>query len=383
MTSALRFDGLQSLRGLAATLVLAEHTANAISTRYMGLGPKDSPMAVFPFSAGVDIFFVISGFIIAYSSGSLFGRKGAWRSFLLRRVARVVPLYWLITGVMICAFSLIGSRAWGDASWASVAASFLFLPTANVDGLTFPMLAIGWTLNYEMAFYALFAAALYFPRAKALVLIIGTLVLLAVLGALLHPSNPALQFWTDPIILEFAAGICLYGLYRSGKLAIPALVKLLLLLAALLSLATFSSDPASWRWIIWGGPATLLVACALGTTSFQGIFAKLASRAGDWSYGIYLAHFPIVMIGAMACQVLLPKTGLVWFGVFPVFVLATTFAASALLHRFIERPFIDIARRAATDDKWFRQPKPAILSPDPVVPQPELVTASRSISSGV
>lgn len=381
MTSALRFDGLQSLRGLAATLVLAEHTANAISTRYMGFGPKDAPMAVFPFSAGVDIFFVISGFIIAYSSDSLFGRTGAWRSFLLRRVARVVPMYWLITGVMICAFSLIGSRAWGDASWSSVAASFLFLPAANADGLTFPILTIGWTLNYEMAFYALFAAALYFPRAKALVIIVGTLVLLASIGALMQPSNPALQFWTDPIILEFAAGICLYGLHCSGKLFLPRVVRLLLLLAALLSLAAFRGEPGSWRWIIWGGPATLLVASALGTTSFRGTFAKLASRAGDWSYGIYLTHFPLVMIGAMACEVLLPKSGWVWFGLFPVFVLATTLAASAFLHRFVERPFIDLARPAAAGDKGVRQPKPAILSPDPVVAQPELVTISRSLSS--
>ena len=326
-------------------------------------------MAVFPFTAGVDIFFVISGFIIAYSSGSLFGRSGAWRSFLLRRIARVVPMYWLMTGVMICAFSSIGSRAWGDASWSSVAASFLFLPAANADGLTFPILTIGWTLNYEMAFYALFAASLYFPRANALAIIVGTLVLLAILGALLHPSSPALQFWTDPIILEFAAGICLYGLLRSGKLALPGVVKLLLMLAALLSLAAFRGEPGSWRWIIWGGPATLLVACALGTTSFQGMFAKVASRAGDWSYGVYLAHFPIVMVGATACQVLLPNTGWVWFGIFPVFVLAATLTASALLHRFIERPFIDMARRAAPDDNRFHQPKPAILCPDPVVPQ--------------
>jgi peptidoglycan/LPS O-acetylase OafA/YrhL len=342
-------------------LVLAEHTANAISTRYLGLSPKDSPLAVFPFPAGVDIFFVISGFIIAYSSGSLFGRTGAWREFLLRRLARIVPLYWLITGFMIYAFSVIGSRAWSDASWASVAASFLFVPATNADGLTFPILTIGWTLNYEMAFYLLFAAALCFPQATALTIVVGALVLLVALGELFEPTNPVLRFWTSPVILEFAAGICLYEFHRSGRLALSGIARLLLSVAALLCLALYRGEPGFWRWIIWGGPATVLVAAALGPTSFQGIFAKAARRAGDWSYGIYLAHFPIVMIGAMACQVLLPRTNWVWLGFFPLLILTATLAAAALLHRFVERPFMVLARRAVSDDR-FRQAIPAAPS---------------------
>lgn len=343
MASEKRFDNLQGLRGFAALLVLVEHTANAISTRFLGTTPQDSPLAIFPFAAGVDIFFVISGFIIAFSSRSLFAKPGAWKSFLLRRLARVVPLYWLMTGVMICALILIGSRAWSDASWSSVAASFIFLPAGNADGLTAPILAIGWTLNYEMAFYALFAVALCFPQRIALIFIVGMLVLVVALGKLFEPATLALQFWTNPVVLEFAAGVCLYELHRAGKLALPGIAQLFLSLAALFCFTMTAGEPGPWRWIVWGGPAALLVAAALGTASLQSKLARVSSRAGDWSYGIYLTHFPIVMIGAMACQILLPQAIWVWFGLFPIFVLIATLAAAALLNRTVERPFMDLA----------------------------------------
>lgn len=360
MTSGLRHDGLQVLRAIAAGLVVVEHVANAISTRYLGLSPLESPLAVFAFSAGVDIFFVISGFIIAYSSRSLYGRPGAWRGFLLRRWARVAPLYWLMTGVMIVAFIAIGSRAWSDASWWSVATSYLFLPAANAEGRIFPILTIGWTLNYEMAFYVLFAFALGFAQRTALTVVVGVLMLLVALGRLIEPAAPAPKFWTDPIILEFAAGIGLYGLYRAGRLALSKPMRLALALAALAALALSAGEPGPWRWISWGVPAALLVAVAIGAGSMQGWLATAAQQAGDWSYGIYLAHFPIVMIGAMACQILLPQVVWVWFGFFPALVLVATLAAAALLHRFVERPFIDWARPAAqSGDDLLRTPLPS------------------------
>ena len=346
MTSRLQLDGIQALRGLAAGLVLVEHTVNAISTRYLGIAPIDSPLSIFPFPVGVDIFFVISGFIIAYSSRSLYGQPGAWRQFALRRSARVVPLYWLTTSFMIVAFIAIGSRAWSDASWWSVAASYLFLPAANAEGLVYPILTVGWTLNYEMAFYVLFAMALVFTERVALSVVVGLLVLLAALGALAQPVALAPRFWTSPIILEFAAGIGLYWLYRTGNLSLPSGARSFLAIAAVSCLALATADPGAWRWLVWGGPATLLVAAALGTGTVHGAMATGIRRAGDWSYGIYLAHVPIAMIGAMACQLLLPQTNWVWFGLFPVYVVVTSLAVAALLHRWVERPLMDRARNS-------------------------------------
>ena len=161
-----RLDGIQWLRAAAAALVVVEHAKNAISTEFLGLHPDRSPLSFFPFSAGVDIFFVISGFIMAYSSAALFERQGGRRIFLLRRVARIVPIYWLVTSLMLLMFAAMGSRMWSESGWSTIAAAYLFIPAANPDGAPFPLLVIGWTLNYEMAFYVVFALFIGCSRRK-------------------------------------------------------------------------------------------------------------------------------------------------------------------------------------------------------------------------
>ncbi len=126
-----RLDGIQWLRGAAAALVVVEHAKNAISTELLKLAPGQSPLSIFPFAAGVDIFFVISGFIMAHASAPLFGRPGSWRPFMIRRIARIAPLYWLLTSVMIILFAATGSRMWRESNWAAIAASYVFIPADN------------------------------------------------------------------------------------------------------------------------------------------------------------------------------------------------------------------------------------------------------------
>ncbi len=217
-----RLDGIQWLRGAAAALVVVEHAKNAISTELLKLTPGESPLSIFPFAAGVDIFFVISGFIMAHASAQLFGRPGSWRPFMIRRIARIAPLYWLLTSVMIVLFAAIGSRMWRESSWGAIAASYLFLPASNPEGQAFPMLVTGWTLNYEMAFYVVFALFIGFGRSVALSLTVATILAVAMSGLVFAPTATALRFWTDPIILEFAAGIGLFAsssapVWRSGS----------------------------------------------------------------------------------------------------------------------------------------------------------------------
>jgi peptidoglycan/LPS O-acetylase OafA/YrhL len=104
-------------------------------------------------AAGVDIFFAISGFVIVISSERLLGADGAPLVFLRKRLIRIVPIYWLTT---MLALSTLGSI-----HPATVAASFFFVPNVNEYSATVtPVLSVGWTLNLEMFFYALFALAL-------------------------------------------------------------------------------------------------------------------------------------------------------------------------------------------------------------------------------
>ena len=200
---------VQFLRFLAAVAVLVGHAGDLFM-------PAAAHLRTIPWSAGVDIFFVISGFVMTYLTQGQFGRPGAPRAFLIRRIIRIVPPYWLFTTLMVVAVLLFSDHIRNtELDGASVITSYLFVPWPRVaDGQLNPLLSQGWTLNYEAFFYLAFAAALFFRR--GLVWLAGGFLLLAAL----HPLVPAhlfvLKFWTNPIILEFLGGAGLAVLFLRG-----------------------------------------------------------------------------------------------------------------------------------------------------------------------
>ena len=149
---------------LRAAAALAVMSLMRINLRFlMGIGDyvPDFPMG----AAGVDLFFVISGFVMVVASADLFGQRGAPPYFFLRRLARIVPLYWLLTGIFV--FILFAGRH-HSSSWLSaseVVTSLLFIPHSLPNGAVAPVYGLGWTLNYEMMFYVVFSAVLFLrPR---------------------------------------------------------------------------------------------------------------------------------------------------------------------------------------------------------------------------
>src|SRR5215467_2504234 len=156
-TSNPTIPAIQFLRALAAAAVVAFHVrfdfVNNVSP------PGFLPAAFNLGAAGVDLFFVISGFVMVYSSESLFGRPNAPATFLLRRIVRIVPLYWLMTSVML-AYVLARGFGPSDASPQLALASYFFIPYRRPSGAMDPLYGIGWTLNYEMFFYVVFAVAM-------------------------------------------------------------------------------------------------------------------------------------------------------------------------------------------------------------------------------
>jgi hypothetical protein len=153
-------QSIRTLRGLAALLVVGFHAAEKA-----GLSFKVGAI-------GVDLFFVISGFIIWVVTAQ---RPATPGTFLLNRAIRVVPLYWTITllvaGLALLVPSLLASRVLDP---ARLLASLLFIPHLDAAGMPWPLLAPGWTLNHEAFFYLVFAAGLLLPRpARALALTAG------------------------------------------------------------------------------------------------------------------------------------------------------------------------------------------------------------------
>ncbi|MCJ2067147.1 acyltransferase [Methylobacterium sp. J-088] len=351
---------IQILRGCAALMVVWHHTRHEVELLAQRGGPAFDPGTLLPWWGGVDLFFVISGFVIVLASGALFGVPGGRARFLAHRIARVVPLYWLLSLVYL-ALALARPDVLGEAAAlvhdpAALLASFLFWPAARPDGTIQPLYGLGWTLNYEAFFYGLFAAGLGLGRRGAMVWLVAALVLLVTAGTV-RPDLPLpLRFWANPIVLEFAAGAGLALAYRSGvrppvplRAGLAGLGLLGLILAARL-LADLGEADGFVRPLLVGVPAALLVTSALGPGRDAAQVARLPApiRAlvtlGDASYALYLVHpFALrlvreILVRIGPAQALHPYGGM-------VLMLAASVAAALVIHRFVETPLTRRFRR--------------------------------------
>ena len=362
---------IQVLRGLAALLVVIGHAIH--ETQVMGAALARPPIdgSFLRWGSGVDIFFVISGFIMVYSSTKLFETAGGWRSFLWRRFVRIVPLYWLLTTLLLLG-ALVAPQLLnvpiGD--WQHVLSSYLFIPSLRAPGEIRPVMALGWTLNLEMFFYALFACTLVLPMRRAVLALTAGLAVLAGIGLVHEPSQVQLAFWTQSIILEFAFG-CLLALgYLKGLRLGPAPA----LLLALFGFGGLLQWPALLDWPIpdalrWGVPALMIVAAAalyrspVGAPASPSRLAGIAVLLGNASYSLYLVHpFVLRPLRNLWTQLIggaLPLTAYV----------AVAMAASCLValavYRYVEQPLLRWMQGRRRQDGAASAPERRSASPLP------------------
>ncbi len=348
---------LQILRAVAALMVAFGHAQHDALVQSLKLGTGFWRLFTLPWGAGVDLFFVISGFIMVYASERLYGREGAPAAFLGRRMARIVPLYWLFLTLYM---AVTVQAAWAGTkplpAALDILASYGFWPTdAFGDGIPRPLLTLGWTLNYEMFFYVVFALFVGFPRAKATLSVSLVLLVLVALGSGLSPASPALFFWTRPIVLEFCLGMGIAILFRSGIVLTPALraAATLAALAILVADPLHSSQQAlDWitpndvsRLLGWGIPAALIVAAAvLGPQARPSRPLRAGIALGDASYALYLAH-PFVIFGFR--NVWLKANLDATLGLWPMVALSLILACivALLVHRGVEKPLTAFIQR--------------------------------------
>ncbi len=281
--------GLQALRGVACLMVAAFHAVE-------GLGRGQWPNG----SGGVDLFFVISGLVMFTSSRRLAVQASGWRTFLARRLARIVPLYWLLTlaktGITLAAPHL--APATQLTAW-NTAASFLFIPARDAAGIVRPVLPVGWTLEFEMLFYLVFAAALALRR-NPLAILLPVLLPLGLAGFWRAADWPAIGFLANGLVLELCAGVALAECHARGWRPNAAVCTFLLAggSALLITLPSFHA----WRCLAWGVPATCIVAGTVGLEQrLRPHLPALALALGDASYAIYLSH--VFVIPAVAAVV--------------------------------------------------------------------------------
>lgn len=308
-------------------------------------------------SRGVDVFFVISGFIIAY-----IGAKKP-EHFFVRRLIRIVPFYWAATLVVFTAATVLPQFFRStDASLQHLLPSLLFFPHLSASGEVQPTLILGWSLNFEMYFYVLFALALLLSTRWAPVLCVAGIVTVVLIGKLLGPVSTAFDFYARTTSLEFCYGIGVYYVLawceqRKAILADSTALKRVVVLAliasavAIVLLEKHYKDSVP-RYLAGGLPAAVIVLSALLLERLFGIFSRsrIAWLLGEASYVIYLIH-PYIVFGVL--RLLLPRTGDLSLAMDVVVIaglLAMTSTISILIHLLFEKPVMAFLRRKLAPD---------------------------------
>lgn len=339
---------IQAGRAFAAVSVVLCHTLHE-AEKWPNASPKLVALSHYmPFGSGVEIFFVISGFVMYHISRGRREIPGYWQTFLENRVLRIVPVYWFYTLVMVGILLAIPS-AFDTAHFDPwhLLRSLFFLPGPN-EATGFPILSLGWTLNLEMYFYVLFAISLAAFGRHAVPVLSAVLVGLVVLHPWLARLGYPFGFWSLPIILNFVAGMGLGALRERGVAwsrpqGLACIAGSLLLFTLLPALGI--ERLGDYDKIALGVAATLFVAPLVFSPDIrdEGPLERGAVLVGDASYTLYLCH-PFVLTAVFLVMARLPA---VLLGQGWIYVAVSTLLAviAAVVGYFLfERPVTALLR---------------------------------------
>lgn len=331
-----KIDSIQALRGLAACAVVFFHSVDRIQTDFgksvdwmaslASLGPS-----------GVDLFFLISGFLMTHLHASWFGQRAS-ATFLRKRFERIIPLYWLLSAfalaLLLAAPQLHENARELTLPW--LLGNFLFFPWPQPSGKVVHAVMVGWTLDYEMYFYLLFALAMLWRRGIALVAVVLTASY--VTGLMVHPRHPWLRLLTDGLLLEFLAGVGIALLVQRLRPSprLRRLGALLMVLGIALWLASlwFPQAPRQWKW---GIPLSLVFVGTLwAQCTCEGVLGRILVLLGEASYSIYL--FQVFALALFVIVLRHVGAGALPAGVSILALCALSCLAGVACWRFLERP---------------------------------------------
>jgi len=310
---------IQFLRFVAAFLVVLDH-----SEYLYGVSRGSNPTLTYLFglgAIGVHIFFVISGFIMVYTS---FGpRPLTPTTFLARRFLRIYPIYWVYAALYVVAYQK----------------SFSLVPmlgaAALAPGYSSSIIGQGWTLTYEVFFYLCFAASMTLGMIWSVVALTVAFVALT----MAHPlagSNVALGVITNPILMEFVLGAWIGVALLTERLPTRStwLLPLSLLLILVEAAVGYKRLPSL---LMWGIPSAMLLA-GIVAVEIQGVprWIKRVSFLGDSSYSLYLLHAAFLS-GLFSLQDSGSNEALIC-----ITLALLTAGLSILPYYFVERPLLKL-----------------------------------------
>jgi len=351
-----KLESIQGLRGIAAFLVLLFHMAS-FQRQMAEANEHDLELMSGIWDngwAGVDLFFVISGFIMVYVTRNTGRSLKDVRRFITSRITRIYPLWWVCAGIMSLYFwltygMLAAPDRVSDTSEAMVyaAKSFLLIPQKAE-----PILGLGWTLIHEMFFYIVFACLLFLPRKHLPLLLIIWAIVTMIGTQFVRPAafgRSLSELAASPLSLEFIAGGFAGYCISVSKIFKP---KLFLIIGVVLACLGFLFFPegagtsyAVLRVVIFTLPFICLTYGWVGCELNEGYrVPKWLSRLGDWSYSLYLTHYILLVTLRRIYRTLFPE-GL-WVGapgiwdnvVFAILALSLSVLTASIFYNFVERP---------------------------------------------
>jgi exopolysaccharide production protein ExoZ len=324
------FAGIQAARGVAALSVVCGH---AVTMRWgMGIAPETAFNALGFLQSGVDVFFVISGFIIANTAaetGTKSGRLGAFQ-FAASRAGRIFPLYWLVLVVAIA------SSYWIDIFPGSPPRGLIHIGIDHVFSLSTEnyFVAPAWSLCFELYFYAAAGVVIFLtPMHVMAVLVLAT----CALWALDLMTVVRFSVYSDPLTLEFGFGIWIAFVVRAGFH--PSWPRTTGILAAcFFGVGAYIASGGHWitgfqRVGTYGIGSALLIYCVVAGELNGATFPRWLQYLGAMSYSLYISHHLLLTwLAKYNPRLAGPLQILIW--------LALALSLAALLYRFFERPLL-------------------------------------------
>ncbi|CAD6524224.1 acyltransferase family protein [Paraburkholderia metrosideri] len=312
---------IQILRGVAAVLVVLYHVAKK------GVVAGDYPFNLFEFGQfGVEIFFIISGFIMSFVTA---GKELHLPSFMVRRLVRILPMYWLFSTIALCAFLVVPKLAFTHTDLPpGLVSSYLLIPDPHHSLL----LMVGWTLSYEVLFYIVFALTAGM-RGRPVAAMLGLLWGLS----FVVPQNFYLQFIFNDFWAEFLVGTLLFKIMDKKAALFSVGIGALIVFVAF----DYHGLPER-RSVYFGLPAVAVFSIALGLESSirklrSAIIIPGLKFLGDASYSIYLSHFFSLNLAYLLIYKILKLNGGWTMAMYFVLAVVVSMVAGSLIHVLIEK----------------------------------------------
>lgn len=358
-----QFFFMNVLRAYASIMVVLFH-ANSIAQSIKSVGLDSHFESPLWWHSVIDLFFVMSGFLMVHMSRKLYGGWDGSATFAAKRLVRTPPLYWLYTLATAAIFLILADPTRvGNITLERVVASLFFFPVPGG-----PIILLGWTLNLEVFFYTIFGLTVRLPFPVGPLVCCAILAALAVIGLTVDISVYPLRIWTDPILLDFIWGMLIAILFHRGvRLSQLARLALLTATVTILSIVTMTHFTALLepfnliRPAVFGASAAFLAAAATlrDEDGNFGVFGRLITELSNAAYTTYLSH----VISLKAVEVVYKQLGLAsHFGptLFIVVAVPSAVAIGYVLYLLIEKPLDALLRGKVLGKK---APIPAAAAP--------------------